>query len=238
MIPDQKYHKNVTPNYVLFESQTEVVVGESAKDQANIYPEATIFDAKRLIGRKFTDHITQEAIRTLPFKVVRDKEKDLPKIQVVGKTLFPEQISAQILKKVIIKLELLSTGNNNTCFQLKDDAEKFLGRKVENAVITVPAYFNDAQKTSTKNAGNLAGLKVMAILNEPTAAAIAYSLNYTDDKAKNILVYDLGGGTFDVIYKLFFNNYKIVNILILQVSILTVQGGDIKVKAVAGNNNN
>jgi actin-like ATPase involved in cell morphogenesis len=113
-----------------------------------------------------------------------------------------------------------------------------LGRKVENAVITVPAYFNDAQKTSTKNAGNIAGLKVMAILNEPTAAAIAYSLNYTDDKTKNILVYDLGGGTFDVIYKLFFNNYKIVNILILQVSILTVQGGDIKVKAVAGNNNN
>ncbi|OXA61075.1 uncharacterized protein LOC110842700 [Folsomia candida] len=200
MIPDHNTHKNVTPSYVLFESPTQLVVGESAKDQANIYPDASIFDAKRLIGRKFTDEVTQKDIKTWPFKVVRDSaEKNRPKIQVLGQTYYPEEISAKILKK------------------LKDDAEKYLGRKVENAVITVPAYFNDAQKTATKNAGNLAGLKVMGILNEPTSAAIAYSLNYTDDKERNILVYDLGGGTFDV-------------------SVLTVKGGDINVRAVGGDN--
>ncbi|OXA61351.1 uncharacterized protein LOC118436052 [Folsomia candida] len=200
MIPDHSTHKNVTPSYVLFENLKQFVVGESAKDQAPIYPDASIFDIKRLIGRKFTDAITQKDIKTWPFKVVCDGGgKNRPKIEVFDQTYHPEEISAKILQK------------------LKDDAEKYLGRKVENAVITVPAYFNDAQKLATKNAGNLAGLKVMGILNEPTSAAIAYSLNYTDDKERNILVYDLGGGTFDV-------------------SVLTVKGGDINVRAVGGNN--
>lgn len=199
MIPDRNSHNNLTPSYVLFHpSSPDPVVGDSAKDQAEIYCTQTIFDAKRLIGRKFTDQITQKDMKTWPFKVDSDA-KGRPRLSVGNKKYYPEEISAKILAK------------------LKDDAEKYFDCEIKNAIITVPAYFTDAQKTATKNAGNIAGLNVMGIVNEPTAAAIAYSLNYTDNLSRNILVYDLGGGTFDV-------------------SILTVKGGSINVQVVAGDN--
>ncbi|CBI39503.3 unnamed protein product, partial [Vitis vinifera] len=170
----------ITPSWVSF-TNTERLIGEAAKNQAALNPERTIFDVKRLIGRKFDDPEVQRDIKFLPYKVVNKEGK--PYIQVTIrdgeiKVFSPEEISAMILGK------------------MKETAEAYLGKKIKDAVVTVPAYFNDAQRQATKDAGIIAGLNVARIINEPTAAAIAYGL---DKKAeKNILVYDLGGGTFDV----------------------------------------
>ncbi|XP_037040454.1 heat shock 70 kDa protein-like [Bradysia coprophila] len=201
MIPDREHHSNTVPSYVFYESATKTVVGHSAKDQSIIYPQTTIFDSKRLIGRKFDDPQTQKDIAQWPFKVIRDPDvnRKEPKIEVHGKTFHPEEVSAEILK------------------HLRKNAELYLDRVVSDVVITVPAYFNDAQKRATKNAAALANINVLEIMNEPTAAAVAYSLNYTDGKKKNILVFDLGGGTFDV-------------------SVLSTEKSNIQVKAVGGDN--
>jgi heat shock protein 5 len=167
----------ITPSYVGFTPEGERLVGDAAKNQATVNPEGTVFDAKRLIGRAFEDATVQKDIKMFPFKVVSKDKK--PMIEVNGKQFQAEEISAMILTK------------------MKETAEGFLGKEVENAVVTVPAYFNDAQRQATKDAGTISGLNVARIINEPTAAAIAYGLDKKDGE-KNILVFDLGGGTFDV----------------------------------------
>jgi heat shock protein 5 len=170
----------ITPSYVAF-TDTERLIGDAAKNQASLNPTNTIFDVKRLIGRKFTDSTVQKDKKLLPFSIINKNSKPYVEVQVAGesRSYSPEEISAMVLTK------------------MKETAEAFLGYKVFNAVVTVPAYFNDAQRQATKDAGTIAGLNVLRIINEPTAAALAYGL---DKKAKerNILVYDLGGGTFDV----------------------------------------
>lgn len=189
-----------TPSYVAF-TDTERLIGDSAKNQGAMNPINTVFDAKRLIGRKFEDSTVQGDMKHWPFSVVSEGGK--PKIEVEHKgqmkTFFPEEISSMVLTK------------------MKETAEAYLGEKVSNAVITVPAYFNDSQRQATKDAGAIAGLNVLRIINEPTAAAIAYGL---DKKAsgsgeRNVLIFDLGGGTFDV-------------------SILSIDDGVFEVKATAG----
>jgi len=172
----------ITPSYVAFTAEGERLIGDAAKNQLTSNPENTIFDVKRLIGRTWDDSAVQHDIKFYPFKV--EKKGDKPHITADtgdGKmaTFAPEEISAMILGK------------------MRDVAEEYLGKKVQNAVVTVPAYFNDAQRQATKDAGTIAGLNVMRIINEPTAAAIAYGLDKKDGE-KNILVFDLGGGTFDV----------------------------------------
>ena len=172
----------ITPSYVAFTEDGERLIGDAAKNQLTTNPENTIFDVKRLIGRDWSDKAVQSDIKHYPFKVYNKNSK--PHIQVnVGdsgeKSFAPEEISAMVLGK------------------MRDIAEGFLGKKVTNAVVTVPAYFNDAQRQATKDAGMIAGLNVMRIINEPTAAAIAYGLDKKEGE-KNILVFDLGGGTFDV----------------------------------------
>ena len=172
----------ITPSYVAFTEDGERLIGDAAKNQLTTNPENTIFDVKRLIGREWDDKAVQNDIKHYPFKVIDKNSK--PHIQVnVGdsgtKSFTPEEISAMVLGK------------------MRDIAEGFLGKKVTNAVVTVPAYFNDAQRQATKDAGTIAGLNVMRIINEPTAAAIAYGLDKKEGE-KNILVFDLGGGTFDV----------------------------------------
>ena len=172
----------ITPSYVAFTEDGERLIGDAAKNQLTTNPENTIFDVKRLIGRDWSDKAVQSDIKHYPFKVYNKNSK--PHIQVnVGdsgeKNFAPEEISAMVLGK------------------MRDIAEGFLGKKVTNAVVTVPAYFNDAQRQATKDAGMIAGLNVMRIINEPTAAAIAYGLDKKEGE-KNILVFDLGGGTFDV----------------------------------------
>ena len=166
-----------TPSYVAF-TDSERLIGQSAKNQAGSNPENTIFDAKRLIGRKFSESGTQSDIKHFPFKVTSDSE-DRPIINTdyknETKQFKPEEISAMILTK------------------MKETAEDYLGQKVDSAVITVPAYFNDAQRQSTKDAGAIAGLNVLRIINEPTAAAISYGLDKTSDTEKNILIFDAGG---------------------------------------------
>jgi len=170
----------VTPSYVAF-SETERLIGDAAKNQASLNPTNTVYDAKRLIGRRFTDAAVQHDMKLWPFKVTSNDGK--PNIQVESggenKIFSPEEISAMVLVK------------------MKETAEVFLGKEVKNAVVTVPAYFNDAQRQATKDAGTISGLNVMRIINEPTAAAIAYGLDKKSGE-KNILVFDLGGGTFDV----------------------------------------
>ncbi|PSR36438.1 MAG: molecular chaperone DnaK, partial [Sulfobacillus thermosulfidooxidans] len=167
----------LTPSVVAFSKTGERLVGQLARRQAVMNPENTVFSIKRFIGRRY-DEVAQERER-VPYKVVQGPNQqvlvDLPN---AGKKMTPEEISAMILGK------------------LKADAEKYLGESVTQAVITVPAYFNDAERQATKDAGKIAGLDVLRIINEPTAAALAYGL----DKQKNetILVWDLGGGTFDV----------------------------------------
>jgi len=170
----------ITPSYVAF-TDTERLIGDAAKNQASLNPENTVFDVKRLIGRKFTDKEVQHDKKLMPFKIVNKNSKPYIEVQVKGETkqFAPEEVSAMILIK------------------MKEIAEAFLGFEVKNAVVTVPAYFNDAQRQATKDAGTIAGLNVMRIINEPTAAAIAYGLD-KQAKEKNILVFDLGGGTFDV----------------------------------------
>jgi len=189
-----------TPSFVAF-TDTERLIGDSAKNQAAINPTNTIFDAKRLIGRAFSDPTTQSDIKHFPFKVFA-KDGNKPCIEVVykgeRKEFIPEEISSMILIK------------------MKEIAESYLGDTVTDAVITVPAYFNDAQRTATKDAGAIAGMNVLRIINEPTAAAIAYGLDKMNEtEEKNVMIYDLGGGTFDI-------------------SILTIEGGIFEVKATAG----
>ncbi|CAJ1963229.1 unnamed protein product [Cylindrotheca closterium] len=172
----------ITPSYVAF-TETERFVGDAAKNQATINPESTIFDVKRLIGREYNDKSVQADKKLVPFKIVPNKEGK-PRIQIDhndGKeSLYaPEEISAMVLGK------------------MKATAEAYLGQSVTRAVVTVPAYFNDDQRQATKDAGRIAGLTVERIINEPTAAAIAYGMNKNMDD-KNVLVFDLGGGTFDV----------------------------------------
>ena len=170
-----------TPSYVAF-TETERLIGDAAKSQVALNPENTIFDAKRLIGRRYDDPKIQQDLKNWPFKVVNSSGK--PKISAEFKgeqKLFnPEEISAMVLTK------------------MKEIAESYLGQKVVDAVITVPAYFNDSQRQATKDAGKIAGLNVLRIINEPTAAALAYGLDKNLKGEKNVLIFDLGGGTFDV----------------------------------------
>nr|BAF95560.1 heat shock protein 70 [Plutella xylostella] len=170
-----------TPSYVAF-TDTERLIGDAAKNQVALNPSNTVFDAKRLIGRKFDDHKIQADMKHWPFKVVSDCGK--PKIQVEykgeTKRFAPEEISSMVLTK------------------MKEIAEAYLGTSVRDAVVTVPAYFNDSQRQATKDAGAIAGLNVLRIINEPTAAALAYGLDKNLKGERNVLIFDLGGGTFDV----------------------------------------
>merc|ERR1712194_278566 len=179
---------------------TERMIGDAAKNQAAMNPANTVFDAKRLIGRRWSDSATQSDMKHFPFGVIQ-KDGDRPSIRVTfkgeQKDFFPEEISAMILTK------------------MKEVAEAFLGKDVPSAVITVPAYFNDSQRASTKDAGAICGLNVLRIINEPTAAAIAYGLDKGSSAERNVLIFDLGGGTFDV-------------------SLLTIEEGIFEVKATAG----
>jgi molecular chaperone DnaK len=184
--------QRTTPSVVAFTDKGEILVGQLAKNQIITNPENTIYSIKRFMGRLY-DEVADE-IRLVPYKVIRD-EKGRVKVKVNAGEFTPEEISARILMK------------------LKRDAESYLGEKVERAVITVPAYFNDAQRNATKNAGRIAGLKVERIINEPTAAALAYGLD--KKKSEKIAVYDLGGGTFDI-------------------SILEIGDGVFEVRATAG----
>jgi len=187
----------VTPSYVAF-SEGERLVGDAAKNQASLNPSNTVYDAKRLIGRRFTDAAVQHDMKLWPFELISVDGKPIISVEFPdGKKKFtPEEISAMILVR------------------MKETAEAFLGKDVKNAVVTVPAYFNDAQRQATKDAGTIAGLNVMRIINEPTAAAIAYGLDKKSGE-KNILVFDLGGGTFDV-------------------SLLTIDNGVFEVIATSG----
>ena len=179
IIPNEQGNR-ITPSVVAFTDE-ERLVGEAAKNQAALNPSRTIYSVKRLIGRKFNDKEVQHDKKLLPYDVVNKDGKPYIEVTVKGekKVYSPEEISAMILMK------------------MKKIAEDYLGREVKHAVITVPAYFNDSQRQSTKDAGMIAGLNVLRIINEPTAAAIAYGLD-KKDKERNILVFDLGGGTFDV----------------------------------------
>ncbi|XP_063324460.1 endoplasmic reticulum chaperone BiP-like isoform X1 [Pelmatolapia mariae] len=172
----------ITPSYVAFTSEGERLIGDAAKNQLTSNPENTIFDAKRLIGRTWGDWSVQEDIKYLPFKVTEKKRKPHIQVDIGGgqmKTFAPEEVCAMVLTK------------------MKETAEAYLGEKVTHAVVTVPTYFNDAQRLATKDAGTIAGLNVVRIINEPTAAGIAYGLDMKDG-VKNILIFDLGGGSFDV----------------------------------------
>eukprot|EP00928_Gymnodinium_smaydae_P023364 TRINITY_DN19312_c1_g2_i1.p1 TRINITY_DN19312_c1_g2~~TRINITY_DN19312_c1_g2_i1.p1 ORF type:complete len:643 (-),score=167.23 TRINITY_DN19312_c1_g2_i1:199-2127(-) len=188
-----------TPSYVAF-TDTERLIGDAAKNQVSRNPENTVFDAKRLIGRKFTDPTVQSDMKLWPFKVVSGPaSKPLIVVNAQGeeRKFHPEEISSMVLTK------------------MKETAENFLGTKVTEVVITVPAYFNDSQRQATKDAGTIAGLGVLRIINEPTAAAIAYGLDKKGGGARNVLIFDLGGGTFDV-------------------SLLNIEEGIFEVKATAG----
>jgi molecular chaperone DnaK (HSP70) len=184
-----------TPSWVAF-ANGERLVGDAAKNQVTSNLPNTIFDVKRLIGRKFNDPDVQKELPNLSYKVVSGKNNS-PEIVIDGTNYTPEQISAMILTS------------------MKETAEAFLGHKVTRAVITVPAYFNDAQRQSTKDAGAIAGLKVERIINEPTAAALAYGLDQKTSGDKNVLIFDCGGGTHDV-------------------SLLQIDDGVFEVKATAG----
>lgn len=188
----------ITPSWVAF-TDTERLIGEAAKNQAAMNPDRTIFDVKRLIGRKYDDKEVQRDVKLLPYKIVNKDGKPYIQVKIRDgeiKVFSPEEISAMILLK------------------MKETAEAYLGKKIKDAVVTVPAYFNDAQRQATKDAGVIAGLNVARIINEPTAAAIAYGLDKKGGE-KNILVYDLGGGTFDV-------------------SILTIDNGVFEVLSTSG----
>lgn len=187
-----------TPSYVAF-TDTERLIGDAAKNQVALNPQNTVFDAKRLIGRKFEDAVVQSDMKHWPFTVVSDGGKPKMKVEYKGeeKTFSPEEISSMVLTK------------------MKETAEAYLGFPITSAVITVPAYFNDSQRQATKDAGVIAGLNVLRIINEPTAAAIAYGLDKSCRTEKNVLIFDLGGGTFDV-------------------SILTIDDGIFEVKSTAG----
>ena len=174
----------ITPSYVAFTESGERLIGDAAKNQLTSNPANTIFDAKRLIGREWNDAGVQEDAKYLPFSLERKGNKPVIKVRVGGddqRTMTPEEVSAMVLTK------------------MKTTAEEYLGKNITKAVVTVPAYFNDAQRAATKDAGTIAGLNIIRIINEPTAAAIAYGVDKeTKGEEKNILVFDLGGGTFDV----------------------------------------
>lgn len=172
----------ITPSYVAFTSEGERLIGDSAKNQLTTNPTNTVFDAKRLIGRTWSDPAVQSDKKFFPFSVIESKAKPAIKINTGSgdKTFTPEEISAMVLGK------------------MKKIAEDYLGTPVTHAVVTVPAYFSDAQRQATKDAGVISGMTVMRIINEPTAAAIAYGMDKDKEGEKNILVFDLGGGTFDV----------------------------------------
>ncbi|KAG5355488.1 Heat shock protein 70 1 [Yarrowia sp. C11] len=187
-----------TPSFVAF-TDTERLIGDAAKNQAAMNPANTVFDAKRLIGRKFDDAEVQNDAKHFPFKIIDKAGKPNIEVEFKGETkvFTPEEISSMILTK------------------MKETAEGYLGTKVNDAVITVPAYFNDSQRQATKDAGLIAGLNVQRIINEPTAAAIAYGLDKKETGERNVLIFDLGGGTFDV-------------------SLLSIEDGIFEVKATAG----
>lgn len=189
----------ITPSYVSWTAEGERLIGDAAKNQATIRPEHTVFDVKRLIGRGFADPTVQADKKLLPYRLENKENKPFVAIDLKdgAKTFAPEEISAMVLQK------------------MKQTAEGYLGEEVTHAVVTVPAYFNDAQRQATKDAGTIAGMTVMRIINEPTAAAIAYGLDKEGDGEKNILVFDLGGGTFDV-------------------TLLTIDGGVFEVLATNG----
>merc|ERR1712166_1162394 len=190
---------NTTPSYVAF-TEEERLIGEAAKNQVARNPTNTVFDAKRLIGRKFSDKDVQADAKLWPFKLepgVADKPMIVVQFKGETKKFQAEEISSMVLIK------------------MKEIAEAYLGKKVTNAVVTVPAYFNDAQRQATKDAGTIAGMNVQRIINEPTAAAIAYGLDKKDAKERNVLIFDLGGGTFDV-------------------SLLSIEDGIFEVKATNG----
>ena len=186
-----------TPSYVAFNDK-ERIVGDGAKNQSSMNPENTVFDAKRLIGRDYDDSTLQGDLKHFPFKVIGKDNKPVIEVEYKGeqKQFHPEEISSMILTK------------------MKETAEAYIGEEVKDAVITVPAYFNDSQRQATKDAGLISGLNVLRIINEPTAAAIAYGLD-NNPTEKNILIFDLGGGTFDV-------------------SLLNIDDGIFEVKATAG----
>tara|TARA_Y100001958_G_scaffold160079_1_gene165976 strand:+ start:12647 stop:14521 length:1875 start_codon:yes stop_codon:yes gene_type:complete len=185
-----------TPSYVSF-TDNERMIGEGAKSQVSVNGENTVFDAKRLIGKKYSDKTVQCDMKHMTFKIKEKGDKPQVYVPIKDKLFNPEEISAMVLGK------------------MKDVAESYLGEKVTDAVITVPAYFNDSQRQATKDAGTIAGLNVLRIINEPTAAAIAYGLDKKDEGEKNILICDTGGGTHDI-------------------SLLTLDEGIFEVKATAG----
>jgi len=200
IIPDTQTGSRIIPSYVSF-NDNEKLVGDAAKNQSTMNPKNTIYDTKRLIGRKYTDEVVQHDVKLWSFNVSGDNNNK-PLINVKykneDKTFHPEEISAMVIQR------------------LKETTESYLGHPLKKVVITVPAYFNDSQRQATKDAGAIAGLEVLRIINEPTAAAIAYGLDKTGDKTeKNILVFDCGGGTHDV-------------------SILTLDGGIFEVKSTGG----
>ncbi|XP_062128978.1 LOW QUALITY PROTEIN: heat shock 70 kDa protein cognate 1 [Drosophila sulfurigaster albostrigata] len=189
-----------TPSYVAF-TESERLIGDAAKNQVAMNPNNTIFDAKRLIGRKYDDATVQSDLKHWPFEVISENGKPRIRVEFKGekKSFYPEEVSSMVLTK------------------MKETAEAYLGGVVTDAVVTVPAYFNDSQRQATKDAGAIAGLNVLRIINEPTAAAIAYGLDKHDSSKgeRNVLIFDLGGGTFDV-------------------SVLTIEDGIFEVKATAG----
>ncbi|OQR92306.1 luminal-binding protein 3 precursor, partial [Thraustotheca clavata] len=172
----------ITPSYVAWDANDERLIGDGAKNQATINPENTLFDVKRLIGRQYNDKSVQADKKLLPYNIINKEGRPYIQVSVKGetKTFSAEEVSAMILTK------------------MKQIAENYLGKEVNDAVVTVPAYFNDAQRQATKDAGTIAGLTVQRIINEPTAAAIAYGIDKKATGEKNVLVFDLGGGTFDV----------------------------------------
>jgi len=199
IIPNDQGNRT-TPSYVAF-TESERLTGDAAKNQVARNPENTVFDAKRLIGRRFADPVVTSDMKLWPFRVVPgpgDKPQVIVNYKGEEKKFYAEEVSSMVLS------------------YLKETAEAFLGRPVKNAVITCPAYFNDSQRQATKDAGVIAGLDVKRIINEPTAAAIAYGLDKRGGGEKNVLIFDLGGGTFDV-------------------SLLTIDDGIFEVKATSGN---
>jgi len=187
-----------TPSYVAF-TDSERLIGDAAKNQVAMNPSNTVFDAKRLIGRRFEDQCVHSDMKHWPFNIVDDSGKPKIEVEYKGeqKTFYPEEISSMVLNK------------------MKETAEAYLGTIIQNAVVTVPAYFNDSQRQATKDAGTISGMNVLRIINEPTAAAIAYGLDKKVGGERNVLIFDLGGGTFDV-------------------SILTIEDGIFEVKSTAG----
>jgi molecular chaperone DnaK (HSP70) len=201
--PNEQGHR-ITPSYVAFLKDGTRLVGDAAKNQASQNPTGTVFDVKRLIGRNFNDATVQQDKKLFPYAINDDKhghpvvELDKSIASKHSKAQYtPEEISGMILRK------------------MKETAETYLGQEVKHAVVTVPAYFTDAQRQATKDAGTIAGLKIERVINEPTAAAIAYGLD-KQDREENILVFDLGGGTFDV-------------------TLLSIDHGVFEVRATSGN---